>query len=77
VLWTPEAIKFGVDDVDYYTFLNDGRSDPATWPFDQPFYAILNLAVGGDWGGAQGVDLRAFPQSFEVDYVRVFQSVPS
>jgi beta-glucanase (GH16 family) len=77
VLWTPEAINFGVDDVDYYTFRNDGRSDPATWPFDQPFYAILNLAVGGDWGGAQGVDLRAFPQSFEVDYVRVFQSVPS
>ncbi len=75
VLWTPEAINFGVDDVGYYAFRNDGRGDPATWPFDHPFYAILNLAVGGDWGGAEGVDRRAFPQVLEVDYVRVFQRV--
>jgi beta-glucanase (GH16 family) len=77
VLWTPEAITFGVDGVGYYSFLNDGRGDPATWPFDQPFYAILNLAVGGNWGGAEGVDRRAFPQAFEVDYIRVFQPVSS
>jgi beta-glucanase (GH16 family) len=75
VLWTPDSINFGVDDVGYYAFRNDGRGDPATWPFDQPFYAILNLAVGGDWGGAEGVDRRAFPQTLEVDYVRVFQKV--
>lgn len=74
VLWTPEGINFGVDDVGYYAFRNDGRGDPATWPFDQPFYAILNLAVGGDWGGAEGVDRRAFPQALEVDYIRVFQA---
>lgn len=73
VLWTPEGINFGVDDVGYYAFRNDGRGDPATWPFDQPFYAILNLAVGGDWGGAEGIDRRAFPQALEVDYIRVFQ----
>lgn len=75
VHWTAEAIIFGVDDVSYYTFANDGRGDPETWPFDQPFYAIVNLAVGGDWGGAEGVDRRAFPQTLEVDYVRVFQSL--
>lgn len=74
VLWTPEGINFGVDDVGYYAFRNDGRGDPATWPFDKPFYAILNLAVGGDWGGAEGVDRRAFPQALEVDYIRVFQT---
>ena len=73
VRWTPEAISFGVDDTSYYAFRNDGRGDPETWPFDQPFYAILNLAVGGDWGGAEGIDRRAFPQVLEVDYVRVFQ----
>ena len=73
VLWTPEAINFGVDDVGFYAFRNDGRGDPATWPFDQPFYAILNLAVGGDWGGAEGIDRRAFPETLEVDYIRVFQ----
>lgn len=74
VLWTPEAINFGVDDVGYYSFRNDGRGDRATWPFDQPFYAILNVAVGGDWGGVEGIDRRAFPQALEVDYIRVFQS---
>jgi beta-glucanase (GH16 family) len=72
VLWTPEGINFGVDDVGYYRFRNDGRGDPATWPFDAPFYMILNIAVGGDWGGAEGVDDRAFPQRMEIDYVRVF-----
>lgn len=77
VFWTPEGIEFRVDDVGYYVFRNDGRGDRATWPFDQPFYAILNLAVGGDWGGAQGVDRRAFPQALEVDYIRVFQPVPT
>ena len=77
MLWTPEAINFGIDDVGYFAFRNDGRGDPATWPFDQPFYAILNLAVGGNWGGAEGVDRRAFPQSLEVDYIRVFQPVAS
>ena len=77
MLWTREAIDFRVDDVSYYVFRNDGAGDPATWPFDQPFYAILNLAVGGNWGGAEGVDRRAFPQAFEVDYIRVFQPASS
>ena len=43
------------------------------WPFNQPFYLILNLAIGGTWGGAQGVDDTIFPTSLTVDYVRVFQ----
>lgn len=73
VLWTPEGINFGVDDVGYYRFRNDGRGDRDTWPFDAPFYLILNIAIGGDWGGAEGVDDRAFPQRMEIDYVRVFR----
>ena len=47
-----------------------GRDD---WPYDDPFYIIFNLAWGGDWGGAQGVDESALPVTMEVDYVRVFQ----
>ena len=47
-----------------------GRDD---WPYDDPFYVIFNLAWGGDWGGAQGVDESALPATMEVDYVRVFQ----
>lgn len=73
--WTPEAISFAVDDVEYHRFDNDGVGDPATWPFDRPFRLILNIAVGGDWGGAEGVDDAAFPQRMEIDWVRVFQPI--
>ena len=55
VLWTPEGINFGIDDVGYYRFPNDGRGDRATWPVDAPFYLIQNLAIGGDWGGAEAL----------------------
>jgi beta-glucanase (GH16 family) len=46
---------------------------PENWPFDQAAYFILNIAVGGDWGGAQGIDNSIFPQTMEIDYVRVYQ----
>lgn len=75
--WTPEAIHWYVDGQQYYTFLNERLEDdsagPAEWPFDQPFHLLLNIAVGGDWGGAQGVASDIWPQQMRVDYVRVFQ----
>jgi beta-glucanase (GH16 family) len=43
------------------------------WPFDSPQYLILNIAVGGDWGGQMGVNDAIFPVTMEVDYVRVYQ----
>lgn len=52
---------------------NDKASNRNTWPFNAPFYLKLNLAWGGDWGGAQGVDESALPATYEIDYVRVFQ----
>ena len=42
-------------------------------PFNNPHYVILNLAIGGDWGGAKGIDNSAFPMRMEVDFVRVFK----
>ena len=45
----------------------------AKWPFDEPQYIILNLAIGGDWGGIQGIDPSAFPMKMLVDYVRVYK----
>ena len=48
-------------------------SDHASWPFDRPFYPIINLAWGGDWGGMKGVDENALPVTMIVDYVRIFQ----
>ncbi|MDR4968004.1 MAG: family 16 glycosylhydrolase [Acholeplasmataceae bacterium] len=43
------------------------------FPFDQPFYLILNLAIGGNWGGVQGVDDSIFPATFEIEHVRVYK----
>ena len=43
------------------------------WPYDKPFYLILNLAWGGSWGGQQGIDESALPVTMDVDYVRVYQ----
>ncbi len=71
--WTPEAICGYVDGVKYFEFRNDGTGNRDTWPFDAPFYLKLNLAWGGNWGGAQGIDPAALPLVYEVDYVRVFQ----
>lgn len=71
--WTPEYIRTYVDGKMLLNFANDGKNDMKTWPFNRAFYPILNLAWGGDWGGAQGVDESCLPATMEVDYVRVFQ----
>lgn len=70
--WTPEKVEILVDGKRYFSFANEHRTI-AEWPFDQPFYLILNVAVGGDWGGRNGIDESIFPQRMEVDYVRVYQ----
>jgi len=49
------------------------QGDPDTWPFDKPHYLLINLAYGGSWGGAQGVDTSQLPLRFEIDYVRYYQ----
>jgi beta-glucanase (GH16 family) len=73
--WSEKQIDFFVDRKKYQTYKNDGSGE-AAWPFDKPQYLLLNLAIGGSWGGAQGVDDSIFPQRMEVDYVRVYQRVP-
>lgn len=70
--WTAYYLRFYVDGELTLTYSNDGTGKDA-WPFDNPFYIILNLAWGGDWGGQQGVDESALPATMQVDYVRVFQ----
>ena len=72
ILWTAKNITTYVDGQVQLSYDNRGlgRDD---WPYDDPFYVILNLAWGGDWGGAMGVDESALPCTMEVDYVRVFQ----
>ena len=72
VEWTPEKMDFFVDKNCYFTYENE-KTGSAVWPFDKPFYLILNIAVGGSWGGQKGVDPDAFPRRMEIDYVRVYQ----
>ena len=70
--WTPEVIRGYIDGEPMYEYPNEGTG-PAAWPFDQPFHFLLNVAVGGNWGGQQGVDEMAFPATMEVDYVRAYR----
>ncbi len=70
--WYPDRIDFFIDRVKYLTFANAGTGD-AAWPFHRPEHLKLNIAVGGAWGGVQGIDDSIFPQRFYVDYVRVYQ----
>ena len=72
--WTPYSIKGFVDDEQYFEYKNDNTSY-TTWPFNKKFYMILNLAIGGNWGGAQGVDDTIFPSTMEVDYVKVYKMI--
>lgn len=70
--WTAQKMTFYQDGKSILTYNNNGGGY-SYWPFDNPFYIILNLAWGGSWGGARGVDESCLPATMEIDYVRVFQ----
>lgn len=70
--WTADHMTFYVDRKELFTYDNDGGGVD-TWPFNKPFYIILNLAWGGSWGGMRGVDESALPITMAVEYVRVYQ----
>jgi beta-glucanase (GH16 family) len=70
--WFPDRIDFFVDKEKYFTYANEGSGVDA-WPYDKPQYLILNIAIGGSWGGQKGIDDAVFPQQMAVDYVRIYQ----
>jgi len=70
--WTSSKITTYVDGEELLSYANRGLGHD-DWPYDSPFYVIFNLAWGGSWGGAQGVDESALPATMEIDYIRVFQ----
>lgn len=75
--WKPNSVELSLDGSVYFTYSpaeEDKEDGWRAWPFDKAFHLILNIAVGGSWGGQQGVDDGIFPQSMVVDYVRVYQS---
>jgi licheninase len=71
--WYQDHLDFWLDEVKYMTLEKTG--DWRQWPFDQKFYLIINLAIGGGWGGLHGIDDFLFPARFEIDSVHVYELV--
>jgi beta-glucanase (GH16 family) len=69
--WSKDTIVFYVDDKEVYKFAPDKKTEDK-WPFNQPFYIIVNMAIGGNFGGPE-VDDSIFPQEYIVDYIKVYQ----
>ncbi|AEJ18978.1 glycoside hydrolase family 16 protein [Gracilinema caldarium] len=74
ILWDTESIQWFIDGKLFYQFKNE-HATYAEWPFDKPFYLIMNLAIGGSWGGQKGIDKNLKEANLEVDYVRVYQKL--
>lgn len=72
LLWTPTVLLFGFNDQPKFLF-EKKRSGDSRWPFDKDMHLLLNVAVGGDWGGRKGIDDNAMPARLEIDHVRVYQ----
>jgi len=73
VEWTENKCMFFLDGQKVFDFKKEENATSAQWPFDKRFHLLINLAVGGDWGGKHGVDEYIFPCEMIVDYVRVYQ----
>ena len=71
--WYPSEIKAFVDGVHYYTY--DKNANELEWPFQKPQNIVINLAIGGGWGGAKGIDSTYTNHQYILDYIRVYQSV--
>lgn len=77
--WTPTTLTFKVDGKTFFTYSKKPHANYRSWPFDQPFYLVLNLALGGTWGGTDtaqfpgdGVDKSALPASLNVQSIRYY-----
>lgn len=72
VTWDKTHVEIAVDGKPYFNFANEHTTYEA-WPFDNKMHLLLNIAVGGNWGGQKGVDETIWPRRMAVDYVRVYQ----
>jgi len=72
VEWDAEHVSIAIDGKSYFNFKNE-HSNYDAWPFDNKLHLLLNIAVGGNWGGQKGVDEKIWPRRMEIDYVRVYQ----
>jgi beta-glucanase (GH16 family) len=70
--WHDDKIDFFLDDEKYFSCTRD-TTHIGNWPFDVPQYLLLNLAIGGSWGGIEGIDDSIFPVEYQIDYVRIYR----
>ncbi len=73
LVWELDKIEIFMDDISYCKF-DKSKVGAAAYPFNEPFFLIFNVAVGGDWPGSPTA-ATVFPQQMAVDYVRVFKKL--
>jgi beta-glucanase (GH16 family) len=71
IIWKPNVIEFYVNDVLQYTYAKPAGGSSREWPFDKPFYLILNQSGGAGWPGV--LDEADLPFEMRVDWVKVYQ----
>jgi Glycosyl hydrolases family 16 len=70
--WDTNGVRWFVDNTQFYSVTRSQVQSFGNWVFDQPFFILLNVAVGGNWPGSPDGS-SVFPQRMYVDYVRVYQ----
>ncbi len=73
--WDSTKIEGYFDNQLYFTFNKPISATYNEWPYDSPYFLILNLAIGGDWGGQEGIDNSIFPATYMIDYVRIYSKI--
>ncbi len=70
--WYEDRLEFFFDNTRFLVYKNE-KKGVGSWPFDEPQYLIMNIAMGGAWGGQKGVDDSLYPHRMEIDYVRYYR----
>jgi beta-glucanase (GH16 family) len=71
IKWTPEKIVFILNGVETFTYPRLKDVDPSQWPYDQPFYLLIDQQLGGGWVGK--VSPETLPVEMIVDWVKLYQ----
>ncbi len=69
--WYPDKLVFTLNGKETFVYPRLKNVDPTQWPFDQPFYVMIDMQLGGSWVGK--IDPKDLPVQMMVDWVRVYQ----
>lgn len=75
IVWSPSSIEFYVNNILRYTYNKAVGATSTQWPFDKPFYLILNQSGGAGWPGA--INNADLPFNMNVDWIRVYKEIPT